>query len=184
MEEKVVEVKQSGSGLAKAAKIIAIVIFSVTMACLLTTTISDVAIFSEQITKFIGGVIVCAILFIFMLIFYVVSFILIFGFYLQESKGFWPLTVTKNAFFEIIDDIKFKESQVVTMNTIRWFVLILCILCFIGSIVALSLNKASKKKGFEGNLKPAKKFSVVTLVFSVLGIGVAAFVLLITSSVL
>ena len=176
---KVVDIKQKGSGLAKAAKIISIVIFSVTMACLLTTTISDIAIFSEQITKFLGYILICAILFIALVIFWIISFILIFGFYLQKEHGFWPFSVTKSAFLEMLGEIKFYESQVVTLTTIRWVVFVLCAICFVASIVALSLNKAAKKKGFEGNTKPAKKFSVVTLVFSLLGIGVAGFVLLV-----
>ena len=172
------KIKQNGSGLAKAAKIISIVIFSITMACLLTTTVSDIAIFSEQIIKFLGYIIVTAILFIVMVIFYVISFVLIFGFYLQETYGFWPFTVTKNAFLEMLGDIKFYDYQLATLISIRWIVFVLCILCFVSSIVALSLNKAAKKKGFEGNRKPTKPFSVVTLIFSLLGAGVAGVILL------
>ena len=182
MEEKVVSSSQSGSGLAKAAKIISIVIFSVVMACLLTTTISDVAIFSEQILQFIAVLIVTAFLFIAFTIFYVISFVLIFGFYINKSYGFWPFSLTKKTFLSMLGDIKFYESQVNTLVTIRWVVFVFCILCFVASIVALSLNKAAKKKGFEGNLKPAKKFSITTLILSILGMGVAGFVLLLVSS--
>ena len=170
---------EKGKSLGKTAKIIAISCFSLLMGSLLFATISDVIIFSEQLLHFIGGIIVTGMLFILMVIFFAISFVLIFGFYLVKTEGFWPLKVTINAFKEIMGDITFSSSQLTTLTNIRWSLLIVCLLCFASSIVSLSLRKAAIKNGFVDKNRHIKKFDVVTLIFSILGVGISLIVLLI-----
>ena len=182
MEEKVlVEPTEKGKKLGKAAKIIAIICFSLVLSTLFAATVSDFVIFAEQILKFAASIIATAMIFVFMVILFVVCFVLIFGFFLVESKGFWPLTITINAFKEMMGDIKFNSNQLATLVSVRWVLLVICILCLASSIVSLSLRKAAIKQGFIDKNKHIKKFDVVALVFSSLGIAVATIVLLVAN---
>ena len=181
MEKEKVEIVETekGKSLGKTAKIIAICAFCTVMAALLCATISDVAIFADQILHFVGGMIISAMLFVFMLVCFAVSFILVFGFYIVESHGFWPWKVAFGAFKEIIGDITFNESQLLTFSSIRWTLLSICILCLISAIVSLAIRKSAISEGFKDKNKHIKKFNVNTIVFSSLGIVFALVIFLI-----
>ena len=178
-EKKQIVETEKGKSLGKTAKIIAICCFSLVMAALLFATISDVTIFAKQILHFFGGIIITAILFVLMCAAFIVSFILVFGFYIVKDKGFWPLSVAVKAFKEIIGDISFDNISVDLFSGIRMSLLITSIICFVAAIVSLSFRKAAIKNGFKDQNKHIKKFDVTTIVFSVLGIAVSSLVLLI-----
>ena len=175
-EEKTTNKKVSG--LAKAARIIALIVFSVMMACLLATTVSDIVIFSKQFFNLAIAILVAAFLFIVLTIIYLVTYMLVFGFFLI-SFGFWPFSITEDVFLDIVFTDKINYSQVASLITIRWIVLVFLMHCIAGAIVALALNKASKVKGNEGNTTPTKSLAVTVLVFSALGLCVGIFVLLV-----
>lgn len=193
MEEKVENIEkfsekpvenERNSPLAKAAKIIAIVAFCLCMTCLATAITSDIVIFSEQIIQFILAVVMCGFLFYFLIIAFLVSFVLIFGFYIVKSHGFWPAKITIGAFKGLVGEIKVGANQLVTVATIRWILLVLCFLCFIASIVSLIFLKILKKHGFVDKKKTIKKFDASTILFSILGIAFASIILLMLSSTL
>ncbi len=177
MENKELETEK-GHALGKAAKIIAICCFCLVMAALLYETVSDVIIFSKQILQFIGGIVATALLFVFMLICFVASFILIFGFYLFQQQGFWPIKVTKTAFLDMMGEISFDNISPSLFSGVRISLIVLCVISLVSAIVSLSLRKAAINEGFIDKNKHIKKFDVTTIVFSSLGIAVSAIALL------
>ena len=85
-----VKVTNPTNKMAKAAKIIAIVIFALILTALIGAIVSDIAIFSAQIAGFIAACIMAVAAFVFGIILMVLSIVCIFGVYLLEEYGFWP----------------------------------------------------------------------------------------------
>ena len=158
----------------KAAKIIAIVIFSLIMAALLTAIISDALIVSKQIFGFIIALFASVIAFLFGLILMAISFVLVFGVYLLESKGFWPIEWARSTYNNVMADYVITTEQIGKLVMIRIVLLIVCLIVLIASIVALVLAKKVKKQNKEVKQKLTKAFSITALIMSILGIFVCA----------
>lgn len=180
MEE--VEVKKEVNKFARAAKIIAIVVFSTVFAALLAAIISDFAIFSTQIVGFfvacLGGIAA----FIFGFILMIFSIVLIFGIYLLEQDGFWPVAWAQKTFHEALADVAITQQQVDSLIAIRIVIVVVCFLILAASIVALALASVAKKREPEIKQGLTKAFSIVSIVFSSLGLLAAVGVILIFTS--
>lgn len=163
----------------KAAKVIAIIIFSVIMAGLLAAIISDISIFSSQIGDFLGACIVSAIVFLFGCVLMIVSVMFIFGVYLLTTQGFWPATWASTTFKEILEDIEVSSNQLAAFRTIRIILLVICIIVFIMAIICLALAKSFKKKNPELKQGLTNTFGILSLVFSILGMMAAIMLLII-----
>ena len=168
--------------LAKTARIIAIVIFSLVMSCLVLALVTDGTIFAQQIFAFIGGCIAAVAAFFIGFIFMVFSIVLIFGVYLLEQQGFWPATWASEAFHSVLKDAPVTAEQVSIMMTIRLVIVAICVLCFISSIVCLALAKNVKKENPEIKQGLTKTFGVLTLIFSILGVFAALTLMLLISA--
>ena len=167
----------------KTARIIAIVIFSLVMAALLTAIITDAAIFSQQIVGFFVAVFGSAIVFLFACILMVISCVLIFGVYVLKTEGFWPTKWASEAFHGVLNDIKVTESQVSTLITVRVVLIVVCLIIFVSAIVALSLAKSAKKENPKRKQKLTKAFGIVSLILSILGLFAAGVLILILSTI-
>lgn len=66
------------------------------------------------------------------------------------------------------------EDQLILMRTIRIFLILACIISLILSIIAMNLNKAAVRENPKNRCKLTKVFSVITLIFSILGLVVGA----------
>ena len=176
MEEVVVE-----SSAGKFARILAIVIFSLTMGALATAITADIVIFAEQIITFIFACIASVVVFIFGFILVIISCVLIFGIFILENYGFWPITWAEDAFREIMADAIPTQEQITTMAIIRINLIVLCLIIFVFSIICLSLNKKAKKSGAAIKVKRTKAFGVLSLIFSLLGVFMGLGTLLILS---
>ena len=163
---------------AKVARIMAIVIFSTVMACLVLALVTDFSIFAQQIFAFIIGCIGAVAAFFIGFVFLVFSIVLIFGVYLIEQQGFFPLTWAKNAFESAIHDNPITNDQIVAMTATRIVILILCVICFGCAIAVIVLARKAKKENPELKQRLTKTFGIITLVFSILGIFAAATLLL------
>lgn len=167
---------------AKAAKIIAIVAFSVVMGCLVLALVTDIAIFSKQILGFVAAILGSALVFIFGCILMLFSIVLIFGIYLLEQDGFWPATWAEKTFHEALSDAALTPDQVTAIVAVRIVLLVLCVLAFAAAIVAICMKKAAKKKNPEmPKQKLTTAFSIVALIFSIFGAFAALTVMLLSS---
>lgn len=175
--EPVVEIKP----VHKTAKILAIVAFSVTMLALVAAIIVDIFVFLEAIITFIAGIIVSAFVFILCLLLMVVSCILIFGVYILESQGFWPLTLAADVLHQAVADAKPSAQQLAIFSTTRIILLVVCFITFILAIVVLALVKTPKGEKKNKQVKVAKGFAIPTLIFAILGVLVQAGMLFILS---
>ena len=155
---------------AKVARVISIVIFSTVMACLVLALVTDFSIFAQQIFAFIGGCIAAVAAFVLGFVFMIFSIVLIFGVYLLEQQGFWPLTWASNAFHSALHDNPVTHDQVVALISTRIVIAVLCFICFVLSIVVLALAKKAKKENPDVRQSLAKTFGILTLVFSILGV--------------
>ncbi len=173
-----VEQNKPTSKIAKAAKIIAIVIFALVLSALIGAVVSDVVIFSAQIAGFIAACILAVAAFVFGIILMVLSIVCIFGVYLLEEYGFWPLTWTKTAFTEVVSDLAVTSEQINILIMVRIILLAICVLVFAAAIVALCLAKKAKKENPELKQGLTKAFSIVALILSILGMFIALAMLL------
>ena len=171
------DIKQ-GNDLAKAARIIAIVIFATIFTALIGAFVSDIVIFSSQIAGFIGACVVAVGAFIIGIILMIISIIFIFGVYLLEEYGFWPLTWSKDAFLAVLSDLKVTEDQIHTLIMVRILLLFICVLVLAAAIVALVLVSNAKKLNPEVKNGLTKAFSIIAIIFSSLGIFMALAMLL------
>lgn len=167
------------SSKANAAKVIAIIAFSLVMTALAIAIISDVTLFAEQVMAFIGACLVSVMVFFFGCILFIVSIAFLFGIYLLDEYGFWPVAWTKQTFAEILKDYAITQEQIATTTLIRTALIIICISVFVLSIVALSLRKSATKDGDQGSKGLTISFGVVSLILSILGIFMCTIFLLI-----
>lgn len=158
------------SGIAKAAQVIAIIVFALVFSALLLAIISDIAIFAQQIISFLFACFVGVLIFIIACILMVISLVFVFGFYLLADHGFWPIQWASEVFKQIIAENKITQQQISTFGIIRIVIIAICVLCFILAVIALSLNKATPKLE---RAKVSTPFSVIGLILSILGIVAA-----------
>ena len=166
------------SGKERAARILAIIVFSITMSLIVAVFITDGALFAQQIITFITACIGAAAAWIFGIIAFVVSIMMIFGILLIEQYGFWPNTFASNAFKDIMKDAVITNDQLIALKLSRTIFLIFAIIAFIGAIVALSMRKSVAKDDHTRRQGLTKTFGVLSLVFSILTAFASLFILL------
>ena len=159
-------------------KACSIIAFVVVMLSLLTAIISDFVIFREAILAFFGGIIISIGAFIIFFAAMIVSCILIFGVYLLQQYGFWPIDLSVKFFKEVMGSIEITNQQIETFRGWRIVLLILCIFALVMAIIALHKDEIIKKK------VPLKGMSVIALIFAILGIAAAIGAIAISSAIL
>ena len=179
---EIVENIKKTNGFAKAAKIIAIIVFCLTFGMLLATIISDFAIFSTQIFGFFVACIAGAAGFIFGCVLLLISIVFLFGIYIIEERGFWPIAWAKEAFHGVVADLAVTKEQIASLTAVRVAAIIACFVAFVGAIVALALAGAAKKRQPGIKQKLTKSFSVLSIVFSSLGLLTAVGIILILTA--
>lgn len=165
----------------KVAKIIAIVCFALLMAALATAIVSDIIILGKLILGFVLAIFMAAVVFFVGFFLMLVSMILVFGFYLVEEVGFWPVTWAETVFKQIIAENKLTTDQLGEIVIVRIVLLAICVLALASIIVAMVLSKKAKKVNEERKQKLTKAFSILSLIFSILGIIVTSGAIVILS---
>ena len=168
----------------KEIKILAIVCFSLIMAALVTAIVSDAIIVGQSILGFVLALIIAVIAFIVGVILMIISCILIFGVYLLDQEGFWPITWAERAFKDVMKDYQVTQAQIDTLITIRLVLLAICISVFIMSIIVVRHVKKIKKQDKTINRKPTSGFGKASLVLSILGIIASGCMLVIFNFIL
>ena len=174
--------KNTADKKAKSAKIVAIIVFILIILSLLSAIISDFAIFSQQLLGFVVACLGSAVVLFMGFVLLVISCIFVFGIYLLNEHGFWPLTWSNNVFHEVLADYSITQEQITALKAIRIVLLIVCIIVFILSIVALAISKSAKKSGYAQKQGLTKAFSIISLILSIFGVFAAITVILVTSS--
>ena len=153
----------------KEIKILAIVCFSLIMAALVAAIVSDAIIVGQSILGFVLSLIIAVIAFIVGVILMIISCMLIFGIYLLDQEGFWPIAWAERAFKDVMKDYQVTQAQIDTLITIRIVLLVICISVFIMSIIVVRHVKKIKKQDKTINRKPTSGFGTASLVLSILG---------------
>ncbi len=164
---------------AKGAKILAIIAFSLTIATIVVAIILDVTIFAEAILAFIAGCVISALAFFLLVIVFIASLILVFGFFLLEKYGFWPLRISTDLFKAILGDIAIGQEQIASFEIGRYILLAICGVILVLSIVSLCMERSTIKKGFTGNTSLTTFLSRSSVVLSILGMLVSGVLVLI-----
>ena len=154
----------------KEIKILANICFSLIMAALVTAIISDAIIVGQSILGFILALLVATVAFIVAIFLMIVSCMLIFGVYLLNTEGFWPVEWAKSAYNDVMKDYQITNAQIDTLITIRIILLAICIAVFIASIIVVRHVKKIKKQDKTINRKPTSGFGTASLVLSILGV--------------
>lgn len=155
---------------AKAAKIIAIICFSLVMAALAAALISDIIIVGQQILMFVFACLASVIVFLIAVILMVISCIFIFGIYILESEGFWPLIWTQNVFNDIMNDAKMTTEQIQAVFIVRGVLFLICLVVLVLAIIALTMSKQAKGEDTKRKQGLTRAFGIVSTVLSVLGL--------------
>lgn len=153
----------------KEIKILAIICFSLIMAALVTAIVSDTIIVGQSILGFVLALLVATVAFIVAIFLMIVSCMLIFGVYLLNTEGFWPVEWAKSAYNDVMKDYQITNAQIDTLITIRIVLLVICIAVFIASIIVARHVKKIKKQDKTINRKPTSGFGTTSLVLSILG---------------
>lgn len=161
-------------------KTVALIAFVLTFSMLILAIVFDIVIFGEVIFNFIAACILTPYLFLIFVIVWLLSCVLIFGIYLTDTYGFWPLEWTVEAFKSITGEVSVSPSQLDLFRSIRVLILVVCVTTFILSIIALKMHKKAKKEGLVR--KTVKGFAIPAIIFSIFGIIAGFGVLVIISA--
>lgn len=161
----------------KETKILVIICFILILSAFVTALVSDAIIVGRSILGFAFALFAAVFVFLLGIILMVISIMFVFGIYLLEDRGFWPIEWSRTAYQEIIKDYQITESQINALTTIRIILLVICIFVFIVSIIAINHLKKVKKMDPTIKRKPISGFAITSLVLSILGILVASGVL-------
>lgn len=154
----------------KTTKTLAITCFILVLSALVSALISDAIVVGQAILGFILALVVAVVAFIVGVFLMIISCILIFGIYLLENDGFWPIIWAESAFKDVMKDYQITNAQIDILFTIRIILLVICVAVFIMSIIALSYVKKVKKQDKIINRKPTLGFATTSLVLSILGV--------------
>lgn len=163
----------------RTARVFAIIAFALVWTALGIAVVADIFTFGQLILFFVFACFLAAAAFIIMFVLCIVSCMLIFGVYLLEQYGFWPVTVAAGLYHEVMADAAIAPERISIFMAVRILLLIFCVFVFVFSIIALSMNKKAKKEGFQGKRGLTTAFGVVSLILSILGIGAAVIMILI-----
>lgn len=150
------------------AKVVSIIAFSLMVIALVVAIVTDFVIFADQIISFFVASFASVFAFLGGIILMIISIMLIFGIFLLKENGFWPINWATSLFKEIMSEHMPTKEQVSLMSAIRVMLILVCLVTFILSIVALSMNKSAPKNGLAKS-KLVRTFGIITLIFSLLG---------------
>ena len=153
----------------KVTKTFAITCFILVMSALASALISDAIVVGQAILGFALALVIAIVVFFFAIILMFLSIILVFGIYLLENNGFWPIDWAKNAFDEVMKDYQITPGQLNDLFVIRIILLAVCIAAFVIAIITIKRIKKEKKKDPTIKVGHYKGFATAGMVLSMLG---------------
>lgn len=181
MENEPIPAQNGAKSKASIAKVFAIIAFCLVMAALTGAIVCDIAVVGKAIFMFFAAVLLSALAFIIAFFLFILSCVLIFGVYLLDTYGFWPLTFAADFFGQIMADAAISDQARSVFIAVRILGLVICLLAFIFSIVALANRRKAKKAGLEDKQKLTTAFGIISLLLSIFGVFASLIMLLIFS---
>lgn len=154
----------------KTGKTLSIIAFVLIWLTFGAAIIFDFVIFSGNIFMFIIAGLISAFIFIILCAFCLLSCIFVFGLYIIQDSGFWPLAGALGIFKNMISINEVTSSQIDNFTIVRIIILIILLTIIVLSIISLALNKNFRKKHPDIMCRSPKGFASVSLVFAILGI--------------
>lgn len=173
----------------KLAKTLALISMLVVLLSIPLAAVFDFISLKDVILQFIAALIIPIIAFFVLCVAMIASIIFIFGIFLIEEYGFWPLTLSIDFFKEIIGDIKVTPEAIQLFSIFRIILIVICVAMIVLAIVSKVIGSDNGEQEFTPEGKPIKKknpakgMSTVAIVFAILGIVVSVGALLISARV-
>lgn len=162
---------------------LAVIALCLIFGVMLLAILFDFIALKDVILQFVATIIVGALAFVILCIFFAISFVLIFGFFLVEEHGFWPLSLTLDLFKDMFGDIQITVEQLQLFRIFRIILLVLCVAILVLSIISkYMINKDIKEGLFKkynskiGVANTAMTFSIMGIIFSVGAIVISNFI--------
>lgn len=165
------------------SKIFTGIAFGLVWFSIVLAIIFDIIALKDVILTFIAAIVVTAAAIVLTLGAFLVSMMLVFGFYLLEEKGFWPLTVSMNVFDEIIHDIHLTVQAAKLFMAFRIVLLVLCVAIIVLAIIGKVYLKKERAQGLVKVKDNTKALSTTALTMAIIGLIVSASSLLIVSAI-
>ena len=156
--------------------------FGLSIFLIFLAAIFDLIAFKDTILTFIAGIVVSAAAFVVLCVLFLISFILIFGFYLVQKEGFWPLPLSIEFFKEVMGEVKVTAEQIAMFRTFRIVLIVLCIATLIVAIVGKVMTKKDIKAGLVKRLKSVDGYATTAIVLTIIGALVSMATIAITSA--
>ena len=157
--------------------------FGLSIFLIFLAAIFDLIAFKDTILTFIAGIVVSAAAFVVLCVLFLISFILIFGFYLVQKEGFWPLPLSIEFFKEVMGEVKVTAEQIAMFRTFRIVLIVLCIATLIVAIVGKVMTKKDIKAGLVKRLKSVDGYATAAIVLTIIGALVSMATIAITSAI-
>ena len=181
MENEPIPAQNGAKSKASIAKAFAIIAFCLVMAALTGAIVCDIAVVGKAIFMFFAAVLLSALAFIIAFFLFIISCVLIFGVYLLDTYGFWPLTFAADFFGRSWRMRRSATKPFRSSIAVHILSLVICLLAFIFSIVALANRRKAKKAGLEDKQKLTTSFGIISLLLSIFGVFASLIMLLIFS---
>ena len=156
--------------------------FGLSIFLIFLAAIFDVIAFKDTILTFIGGIIISAAAFVVLCILFLISFILIFGFYLVKKDGFWPLPLSIEFFKEVMGEVKVTAEQIATFRVFRIILIVLCLSTLVVAIVGRVMTKKDIQAGLVKRLKSVYGYATAAIVLTIIGALVSMATIALTSA--
>ena len=165
------------------AEVLSIVSLIVVISAIPLAILFDVISLRYVILQFIACLIVPVLAFFVLFVAMIASLILIFGIFLLEQNGFWPLSVSIGLFKDMLGSITISQQEIDLFKIFRIILIVICLSVFILSIVSRALDKANaniEERPIKREIKGRTKASII---LSILGMIVSTGALILTSSI-
>ena len=181
MENEEVELIDPEKKQKSVSKITAGISLGLMILTILLALLFDFLAFKDAILTFVAAIVLSAAAFVLFTIFFVVSFVLIFGFYLVNEHGFWPLSLSISFFKEVIGDIVITAEQVAQFRIYRIIIIVLCCASIALSIVSKVYYNKDKSAGLIKPFGATKGIYQTALVMAIIGIVVSIGMMIVSS---
>lgn len=149
-------------------KTLSILSFIILLIVVISNFIIDFVILKDLIFNFIGACFVGALGLVIGCVLMVISIVFVFGIYIIESNGFWPINWAAALFGNVMGESALSSSQISSFVFSKITLISILIIVIIMSIISLKFNK--KYNSNEDNVKKSKApkvFSILSIILSI-----------------
>lgn len=164
------EMQKKSKGQGRPSRTISVIALTLAIFSIFLALIFDFIAFKDTILMFIAIIVVGSVAFVFLFMLFLMSFILIFGFYLVEQYGFWPLSLTIQFFKEMFGDLTITAEQMQMFISFRIALICICVVLLGLSITARVMVEKDIKAGFVRRIDSTPGCAKAALALSIMGL--------------